>query len=142
MNTTSPKGVATIAAVSLGLIALMAWTFIAIGGVPAGLNSLAGNGVKCVPTPQLIPSDNGAKPTATPQMDVTAQSSVDLSKQVPSETPLPVARVVDLAKSVAESEKGKVYVFRCDGTIDLYLVGPDTARVETSVALGPGELSG
>lgn len=139
MNTTSPKGVATIAAVSLGLIALMAWTFIAIGGVPAGLNSLAGNGVKCVPTPQLIPSDNGAKPTATPQMDVTAQSSVDLSKQVPSETPLPVARVVDLAKSVAESEKGKVYVFRCDGTIDLYLVGPDTARVETSVALGPGD---
>lgn len=140
MNTSSLKGAATIAVVSLGLIAIMVWTFVSIGGFPTGLSSLAGSGAKCVPTPQLIPSSDGTKATATPLMNVTAQSSVDVSKQIPSETPLPVARVVDLAKSAAESEKGKVYVFRCDGTIDLYLVGPDTAKVETSVALGPGDV--
>ena len=120
-----------LAALAVGVLALVWWTFAALDVAPSST---------CAPTPALIPADVEGPRTATPVMDSTAVPMEGASPAIPSQTPLSVSRVIDLARNRTAADKSQLYIFRCDGTIDLYLVAPDNERVESIVALGPGDV--
>jgi hypothetical protein len=62
-----------------------------------------------------------------------------ISKPAPSVTPLPVTRIVDLAQGLDDKDKVYVYVMRCNGTFELFLVRPNTTFSE-AVVLQPGDV--
>ena len=75
-------------------------------------------------------------PTGTP-----TYTPLDLVTQAPSITPY-YAKRTDLAPELQLADKSEVVVFRCMGTIEIFLVRPtdDRAVNVRALALGPGDL--
>lgn len=72
----------------------------------------------CVPIPR--PAQISGTLTPTPD-----RLSTPIPHFSPSVTPRPFAHIYDLSPELPLSEKSKVQVFRCNGTFDLYLAGPN-----------------
>src|SRR5262249_32204403 len=70
----------------------------------------------CVPTPQP-PTLPPGPPTATP--DVARIGTLTPGPRAPTLTPYPINKTTDLSPAVAA--KGKVLVFHCDGTYEMFL---------------------
>jgi hypothetical protein len=87
----------------------------------------------CAPTPQP-PMVSGSN-TPTPDLD---QFGTELAP-ASSVTPLPISKVTDLAKRLTDEDKVYVYVMRCEGTFELFLVGPNTILTQT-IPLKPGDV--
>ena len=58
---------------------------------------------------------------------------------LPSVTPLPLSKTSDLAPDLSDRDKVYVYVMRCNGTFELFLIRPNTVFSET-IPLQPGDV--
>lgn len=85
----------------------------------------------CVPTP-LSPTLPPGPATATP--DRAHFGTVPPPQ--PTLTPYPISKTTDLSPNVAMDDKGKVLVYHCDGTYELFL----TADPAKAVPLQPGDV--
>jgi|GEM_PF-1843533 len=92
---------------------------------------------QCVPTPQL-PTEGGNS-TATP---APFEYGTPPLVNAPSVTPWPLAKITDLAMDLQDEDKVYVYVFRCNGTFELFLVRPGgpNADLSTAIPLQPGDI--
>jgi hypothetical protein len=87
----------------------------------------------CAPTPQP-PHDVGIRtPTPGP-----SEFGTPPSMRSPSVTPLPLSRTSDLAPELSNSDKVYVYVFRCNGTYELFLIRPDV-EITQAIPLQVGD---
>jgi len=91
----------------------------------------------CVPLPQEKTIDIYVTPSPTP--DHLETPDPNLLYESPSVTPIPFAHTYDLSPKVAAQDKWGIIVFRCDGTFDLYLGGPDI-NPDQSIILNPGDV--
>ena len=131
MNIPSPCRWVFVGASVAGAFAIVWWI---VAALPAPSNG------GCVPTPRWDPPDNGTARTATPSVFATEASVGAKNLPGPSTTPLPINRVIDMAKDSAEADKAQLYVYRCDGTIDLYLIRSGAMNVPSVLALGPNDI--
>ncbi len=90
----------------------------------------------CVPTP-LPPTDVVGTPTPTP---VPSEFGTPPSVRPPSVTPLPLSKTTDLAPDLPDNEKAYVYVFRCNGTYELFLVRPAGVETTQTIPLQAGDI--
>jgi hypothetical protein len=103
----------------------------------------------CVPIPRNI--DLPYPPSPTPNL-LTQQSPDAWAAWTPGPTvtPIPFAKTVDLDPNSPEDEKSEVVVFRCDGSFERWLLGPDNLIEEIQLIAGdvilgsapPGSLMG
>ena len=84
----------------------------------------------CIPTPVLLVTAVG---TAT---NTPARSQITTPAFSPSVRPLPISEFIDLSPDVPDQDKARIYIFRCNGDIDVLLVGPD---IQT-LPLEPGDI--
>ena len=85
----------------------------------------------CVPTP-LPPTERPGPPTATPDR----QHFGTIAPPAPTLTPYPISKTTDLSPELAPRDKGRVLVFHCDGTYELFL----TRDPAFGVTLQPGDV--
>ncbi len=104
---------------------------IALIFVFSSLRSQAGAGLihptssfPCAPTP-----DQRSKPSKP------GTNSLPL----PTVTPLPLAKTSDLAPDLSDRDKVYVYVMRCNGTFELFLIRPNSVFSDT-IPLQPGDV--
>jgi len=91
----------------------------------------------CVPLPQEKTIDIDM--TLSPTPDHLETPDPNLLIESPSVTPLPFANTFDLSPELQVRDKWEIIVFRCDGTFDLYLGGPEI-NVDQSIILNPGDV--
>ena len=139
MKSSSIRGQVFATIIGLGLIAVMAWSIVALGVWPMWGSPSSDVAAGCVPTPQLVAPEIDVRRTPTPPMGEPLQPYADVGAKVPTQTAIPVSRVSDLAESVESADKTQVFVFRCDGRIELFLVGPDTKDVGSLIGLARGD---
>ncbi len=91
----------------------------------------------CAPIPRR--TDLPYTPSPTPNLQ-TQQSPKFRAEWTPgpSVTPLPLARIIDLDPDVPREKKVEVTVFRCDGSFERWLLGPDHYREQ--IQLEPGDI--
>lgn len=111
---------------SVGLIAL----------ILAGCNTV-GTVTVCAPTPQG--AQDGGPRTPTPLL---SEFGTPPAVAAPTVTPLPISKKTDLAPSLAERDKAFVYVMRCRGEFELFLVPPDAfgKGISTTLSLQSGDV--
>lgn len=87
----------------------------------------------CAPTPQppVVTGPN----TPTPNVYQFETEPAPAS----SVTPLPISKITDLAPGLADRDKVYVYIMRCEGTFELFLVAPNTILTQT-IPLNPGDV--
>jgi len=86
----------------------------------------------CVP----IPVDAQNSGTLTPTPNRYSTSIIHIS---PSVTPRSFAHVFDLSPELPLNEKSQIEVFRCNGSFDLYLAGPNV-DVDPAIELDSGDI--
>jgi hypothetical protein len=79
----------------------------------------------CIPLPKNIYNDLKSPPTP--------------AANIPSVTPIPFKNTIDLSPDIAMSSKWETIVFRCDGSFDRYLTGPNLDP-RKAISLGPGDV--
>lgn len=90
----------------------------------------------CVPLPSIETSSS--IPTATPTHSIT--TSQILTKLTPTIIPSPaVSHTYDLSPNLSVADKSTIIIFRCDGTRDLYLLGPELDP-DKAIILGQGDI--
>lgn len=91
----------------------------------------------CVPTPQP-PTEVGISTFTPAPFEYGTPPLVN----APSVTPWPLAAITDLAIDLPDEDKVYVYVFRCNGTFELFLVRPGgpNADISTAILLQPGDV--
>ena len=62
-----------------------------------------------------------------------------IPKLAPSVTPLPLSKITDLATDLPEKDKVHVYVMRCSGSFELFLLNPNM-KIAAVVPLQPGDV--
>ncbi len=88
----------------------------------------------CVPTP-LPPTDVVGTLTPPPEPFEYAPPAAS----APSVTPLPLSKTTDLAPDLPDRDKAYVYVFRCNGTYELFLVRPADVETRRTIPLQAGD---
>lgn len=90
---------------------------------------------ECAPTPQ---SGNTGISSPTPSLSQLGTPP----PTVPTITPLPIISTTDLAPELADEDKTYVYVYRCEGTFELFLIGPvgPNAVISDAIPLRPGDI--
>jgi len=92
----------------------------------------------CVPLPRE--TRQSGSPTSTPFPLTSAMTITPNKFQVaPTVTPRVYANVFDLSPEVPLRDKWEYMVFRCDGTFDQFLVGPEI-DFDPFLELGPGDV--
>ncbi len=89
----------------------------------------------CVPTP-LPPTDVVGTLTPSPKPFEYAPPAV----MPPSVTPLPLSKITDLAPDLSDHDKAYIYVFRCNGTYELFLVRPAGVETTRTIPLQAGDI--
>ncbi len=125
-------GLILLGALALGLAA----AFQAVGRNKAA-GVAAASPTQCVPTPVLNPTYTG---TLTPTPGPSDYGT--LPPPAPSVTPLPISKITDLAPDLSNEEKVYVYVHKCNGTYELFLIRPGgaTAVISDVVPLQEGDV--
>jgi hypothetical protein len=103
--------------------------------LPGPKDSIPTRPAKCVPLP--VYKDMTAPNTPTP--DRSKQTGEYPPSLSPSVTPYPVKMTVDLSPELALSDKAQIYVFRCNGDMELYLINPEADLAKT-VGLNEGDI--
>lgn len=88
----------------------------------------------CAPTPQLSIKEVGPN-TPTPNPDAFGT----IPEPGPSVTPLPISKINDLAADLSEEDKIYVYVMRCNGSFELFLLSPNV-KIAEAIPLQPGDV--
>lgn len=139
MNKNQPINLVSAVIGLLALLALGISLSFALKQNPAILQPIAttSSTQQCVPTPHP-PTDTGTK-TSTPALSEYGTPPLTHS---PSVTPLPISAITDLATDLPDEDKVYVYVFRCNGTFELFLVRPGgpNADIATAIPLQPGDV--
>jgi len=86
----------------------------------------------CVPLPQESATDSSRTPTP----DRYSSPEPYFHATV---TPRGYSHVYDLSPELPLIDKSEIVVFRCDGTFDLYLIGPDV-NLDQNINLYPGDV--
>lgn len=86
----------------------------------------------CVPLPQEV--EPGGSRTPTPDRFSTPNSGMS-----PTVTPRVYANVFDFSPALSLEDKSQVTVYRCDGTFDLFIAGPEIDIIAL-LDLGPGDV--
>jgi hypothetical protein len=88
--------------------------------------------INCVPLPQEL--EDNLPLTPTPDHFVS-----QIPNSRPTVTPRSYTNTFDLNPELPIQDKSQIVVFRCDGYLDLYLVGPDT-NIDQTITLAPGDI--
>jgi hypothetical protein len=88
----------------------------------------------CAPTPQLSIKEMGLN-TPTPNPDEFGT----IPKLAPSVTPLPISKMTDLATDLPDKDKVYVYIMRCSGDFELFLLNPNV-KITEAIPLQPGDV--
>ncbi len=88
----------------------------------------------CVP----IPRKTITSWTMTPTPDRFSSPVPDF-RPVVTVTPRVYAHIVDLSPELPRKDKGNITVFRCNGTFDLFIAGPEI-NIDQSIKLEPGDV--
>lgn len=88
----------------------------------------------CASTPQLSIKGLGSN-TSTPKPDEFGTMPVP----APSATPLPISKITDMATGLSDKEKVLVYVMRCDGSFELFLLDPNM-KIAEAILLQQGDV--
>ena len=129
----------------LGLVALMLTvSFFSTSSMlqqfnPRGVIQTGTPLTTCSPTPQLFSPDDNEPRTPTPN---SAEFTLETPIPGPSVTPLPVSQTFDLAQELPDSEKVFVYVYRCNGTYELFMVRPGepNSDISSGIPLNHGDI--
>ncbi len=81
------------------------------------------------PSPCASTPDRSSKPSKLGVSDLPS----------PTVTPLPLSRTKDLAPDLSDQDKVYVYVMRCNGTFELFLIRPNTV-VSDTIPLQAGDV--
>lgn len=65
--------------------------------------------------------------------------SSQVSYSRPTVTPRKYDLTIDLSAEISIKEKSQIIIFRCNGTFDLYLIGPEI-NITERIILSPGDL--
>jgi len=124
------------------LIGLISWSVVVASNrinqgepspLPTGIRSpFPTRPAYCVPIPRE--AQMSGTPTPTPNRYATPKPNFS-----PSVTPIPFAHIYDLNPELPLSEKSKTEIFRCNGTFDLYLAGPNV-DVDQAINLEDGDI--
>ena len=90
----------------------------------------------CVPLPREKAADIYVTPSPTPDHFATPDPYLP---EAPSVTPIPFVHTFDISPKVPAQDKWEIIVFRCNGTFDLFLGGPEI-NVDQSIILAPGDV--
>lgn len=91
----------------------------------------------CVPFPWLSENKNSGTPRPSLQ---ELLDNPDLIKTIPTVKPDTITNTYDLRPDLPGDQKFSVYVFRCNGSEDLYLVDPRTYGTGNSIHLDAGDV--
>lgn len=92
----------------------------------------------CVPLPRT--AQQRGSPTSRPfPLTSVMTKTPNQPPIVPTVTPRVYANIVDLSPEVPLRDKVEIVVFRCDGTFDQFLAGPEI-DVYQYLNLGPGDV--
>lgn len=91
----------------------------------------------CVPLPWLSENSANRTPWADPR---SLLETPGLIETIPTVAPHKVAHTYDLRPELSQGSKLMVFVFRCDGTEDLYLVDPQTYNTGHAIPLSAGDV--
>lgn len=100
---------------------------------------------QCVPLPSVdvnslkitsSPTPIRPNPSEAPSKKSTPQQSLGFS---PTTTPFAISHIYDLNPQLDSRDKSYVYIYRCNGTMDLFLLGPND-NLSTSIVLGYGDV--
>lgn len=124
-------------AIGVCLLVIMAFFLIwLIQPIANGLSSVDTDNKVCIPTP-LAPTPDLRLRTSTPDLVSVAKLTVTPPASV---TPLPIKRTIDLAPELPSENKLTVLVWRCDGSIDLYLAEPSVEDISFKFELQKGDV--
>jgi hypothetical protein len=84
-------------------------------------------------------SSSTCVPRLTNQNQAPSNPGTISPPYLPSVTPLPISKTTDLAPNLADQDKARVYVMRCSGAFEVFLIGPTNAEISKMIPLQTGD---